>query len=87
MHLEIDNDENNKKTGRTSKLGKIVREKSEDESKSDDQEAVAPEYLNQIFNQKKLGAKPGAGTINSFFQGVKAGAKRSPNEITGAPKP
>jgi hypothetical protein len=36
VHLEIDNDENNKKTGRTSKLGKIVREKSEDESKSDD---------------------------------------------------
>ena len=36
VHLEIDNDENIKKAGRTSKLGKIVRERSEDETKSDD---------------------------------------------------
>jgi hypothetical protein len=36
VHIEIDNDENNKKAGKTSKIGRIVREKSEDESKSDD---------------------------------------------------
>lgn len=36
VHIEIDNDENNKKGGKKSKLGKIVRDRSEDESKSDD---------------------------------------------------
>jgi len=36
VHLEIDNEEGNKKGGKTSKLGRIGRDKSEDESKSDD---------------------------------------------------